>query len=478
MNYNLDDNIIAISTPSGRSFRGIIRLSGNDAVKLIQNIFTSNDGEGLEDNKRFHSCQGHIYIEEEEVRVPVCVYIMKAPNSYTREDVVEVHTFGSPPILEMVLEKFISLKSRNNLNINNSIEKTIVRFAGPGEFTKRAFLNGRISLTEAESVLHIIRSQSDSELLVSVSNLKGKLAGFLNEIQDELTKLSAGIEAAIDFIDQDIEIISFNEIKKQLKNTKVRLDSVVGKEEASKILHDGVKTVFVGWPNAGKSSLFNRLLKISRSIVTPVSGTTRDTLEAVLNLEGINFRLVDTAGIAYGKGGLETLAVERTHDTLEDAQIVLFFIDASLGTANKEQLDFFNSINTKSKILVINKIDLRQDIDRENLPLEIGAFPIVKTSALTGEGVDELKNILVSSIIKRKVDLSASHIVFNMRQKLVLCRASEILEHLLNSLEQEINYELIAMDLRILMDTIGEITGNVLTEDILEIIFSDFCIGK
>lgn len=477
MASGLEDNILAISTPSGVSFRAIIRLSGKDVFTYLKKFFVPDDSEKITYSKGFHTYQGNIHIEEEKISVPVCIYIMKAPNSYTKEDIVEIHTFGSPFLLEILLETLISSRNTNNCEAENGELEKNIRIAEPGEFTKRAFLNGRINLTEAESVLHVIRSQTDSELLLAVSNLKGRLGRFLNEIKDKLIKLCARIEASIDFFDQDIELISFNEIEKQLGHIKENLIKIAEKDHTSRIFHDGIKTVFVGWPNAGKSSIFNKLLNHSKAIVTPINGTTRDTLEAILDLDGINFRIIDTAGIMHGKGELESMIMKRVHDSINDAQIILFFIDGSL-RLQTEQIKFFESLTTKNKIIVINKIDLPQEVDCKGFSAIMKTFPVVETSALTGEGVDRLKKIMVSSVLRKHVDISASGIVFTMRQKVILSRALETLVRIIDSLNQKPNLELLAIDLRSVMDIIGEVTGEIITDDILDTIFSEFCIGK
>ncbi len=476
MSFNLDDNIIAISTPSGRSPRAIIRLSGKKVFPHLRKHFLSKDFEKITCEKGFSSYQGSIYIEDEKISIPACIYIMKAPNSYTREDIAEIHTFGSPPLLEILLEALVLSRRGNNCEIRNSEEKISIRIAEPGEFTKRAFLNGRINLTEAESVLRIIRAQTDSELLLAVSKLKG-ISEFMNEIRGELMKLCAEIEATIDFFDQDIDIISYGEIEKHLVSITEKLNKIIEKNQISKISYDGVKTVFIGWPNGGKSSLFNKLLNRSKAIVTPIHGTTRDTLEAVLNLEGINFQIIDTAGIVCGERELESIILKRIYDSIKDAQIVLFVVDGYT-KLRTEQVEFVDSIIEKNTIIVVNKSDLPQEVDCKDFLLMKKAYPIVKTSTLTGEGLGELKKIMVSSIFTRSIDMSASGIIFTIRQKMIICRALEILEHILDSLNSEIGYELIAIDLRRVIDTIGEIAGEVVTDDILDIVFSEFCIGK
>lgn len=477
MSFSLNDSILAISTPSGRSLRAIIRLSGKDVFDCLSSAFVPDDGWKVTSEKGFSSCQGRIYLESEKIRIPASIYIMKSPNSYTREDIVEIHTFGSPPLLEMLMEKLLSSGREKVCRKNNEEPARSIRIAEPGEFTKRAFLNGRISLAEAESVLHIIRSQTDSELLMAVSNLKGRFTDLMNNIQEELVKLCARIEAAIDFLDQDIELISLDEIKKQLGYIKEKLCMLAGSGQKPRISHYGVKTVLIGWPNAGKSSLFNKLLNRSRAIVTQVCGTTRDTLEADVDLEGINFRIIDTAGITYGKGELESVIEQRTYDSIDAAQIVLFVIDGCMNLSS-EQIKFFDSITTRSKIIVINKNDLQQKIRYEELPSKMKAFPVVKTSVLTCEGLDKLKKIMVSAIFENNIDISASDVVFTMRQRDVLSRAIDILEQTSDSLIEGIGHELVAIDLRKALDTIGEITGEVLTDDILDRIFSEFCIGK
>ncbi len=478
MSFSLNDSILAISTPSGRSPRAIIRLSGKDVFECLRRVSAPDAAGEMAPKRGFHSYHSNLYLKKEKVGFPASIYIMKSPGSYTKEDVVEIHTFGSPPLLEMLMETLLS-SERENADQENNKESIIgsIRIAEPGEFTKRAFLNGRISLAEAESVMHVIRSQTDSELLMSVANLKGKLTGLMHGIQGELLNLCARIEAAIDFYDQDIELITFGEIKNGLEAVKQRLSAVSGDGQRTKISHYGVKTVFVGLSNAGKSSLFNKLLNRSKAIVTQVRGTTRDTLEADMALEGINFRIKDTAGVTSDKSELDSLIAQRTYGSVDDAQIVLFVIDGSMELCSR-QVALFDSINTRNKIIVINKADLKQNVCFDNLSPQMKAFPVIKTSVFTGEGLAMLKKTIVSEILESSVDISASDIVFTVRQKAVIGKALEIIGQISGSLDEGIAHELLAIDLRRAIDTIGEVTGEVVTDDILDIVFSTFCVGK
>ena len=477
MSFGLNDCILAISTPSGQSLRAIIRLSGRDVLNRLKRLFVSDATKEFVCGNGFRSSCVNLYLEKEKISVPASIYIMKSPNSYTREDIVEIHTFGSPPLLEMLMETLLSLGKEGYSAESNAEASRGIRIAEPGEFTKRAFLNGRISLAEAESVMHIIRSQTDSELLMSVANLKGKLTELMHGIQGELMDLCARTEVAIDFYDQDIELISFDETKKELEHIRERLRMLSADGHKSIISHYGVKTVLIGWPNAGKSSLFNKLLNRSKAIVTPVRGTTRDTLAADMVLEGIKLRVKDTAGVAYDEGRLTSLITKRTYDSVDDAQVVLFVIDGSAGLCH-QQIELFGSITTKNKIVVINKTDLRQSTCYETLPAQMKDFPVVNTSVLTGEGLDTLKKAIVSEILESSVDISSSNIVLTMRQKVVICKALKIIEQILNLPTEGIGHELIAIDLRRAVDAIGEVTGEVVTDDILDIVFSSFCIGK
>ncbi|MDR4503666.1 MAG: tRNA uridine-5-carboxymethylaminomethyl(34) synthesis GTPase MnmE [Candidatus Scalindua sp.] len=475
MSCNFDD-IIAVSTPSGISPRAIIKLSGKNVFSYLQKRFLSSDSEKNTCVNGFRSYHGSMCLETEKILIPVSLYIMKAPNSYTREDVVEIHTFGSPPVLEMLLESLLLMGKDSSCEISDGGEETVIRIAEPGEFTKRAFLNGRINLAEAESVIRIIRAKTDTELLLAVSRSRGVRA-FMDEVQGGLVRLCAEIEAAIDFSDQDIDLISWDQIESQLITLREKINTSIEKNYVSAIPLDGVRIVFAGRPNTGKSSLFNALSNHQKAIVTPIHGTTRDALESVVNWEGIYFCITDTAGIMDEEGELESIILKRTLDSLRNAQIVLFVVDGSVKACKKE-MEFLGSISGSNVIIVMNKSDLPQQPDKKMSYMGVNKYSIVETSALTGLGIDALKDLMVSTVLSKSVDMSASSIIFSCRQKIILVKVREILGNLLSPLHRDTGYELMVIDLRSAIDVVAEITGEVATEDILAMVFSEFCIGK
>ncbi|GJQ58762.1 MAG: tRNA uridine-5-carboxymethylaminomethyl(34) synthesis GTPase MnmE [Candidatus Scalindua sp. AMX11] len=470
------DDIVAVSTPSGLSPKAIIKLSGKDVVRHVQKFFLSTDALEITDVDGFRSYFGSMHLEAEKILIPVSLYVMKAPNSYTREDVVEIHTFGSPPLLEMIFEALLLVGKCDDCQPSDNGEEVVIRIAEPGEFTKRAFLNGRINLAEAESVLRIIRAKTDSEFLLAVSRLRG-ITAFMNEVQGGLMKLCAEIEASIDFSDQDIDLISATRIESQLLSLQEKINTSIEKNCISRIPHDGVRTVFVGWPNTGKSSLFNKLSNYQKALVSSIRGTTRDVLESVVKWEGIYFCITDTAGMMYGEDELESAIRKRTLDSLKDAHIVLFVFDGSVGVC-REEIEFLCSISSDNVIIVLNKSDLPQHREKKRRCLEMDNYSVVETSAQTGQGLDVLKDLMVSTVLTKSVDMSASGITFSLRQKIIIEKVREVVVKLLDSLHQEIGYELIAIDLRCAIDIVAEITGEVATEDILGMVFSEFCIGK
>ncbi len=472
----IQDTIIALSTPPGKSFHAIIKISGSEAVRSIKDFFVPADNVNLEAIPTYISIRGNIFLEGNYINIPVCLYIMRQPFSYTREDVVEIHTFSSPPLVEMLLDAILSKGIQT---------KRSIRLSQPGEFTKRAFLHGRLDLAQAEAVMRIIHAQSDHELETAVAQLSGTVSRQMKHIQDEIISLCSHIEASLDFSDQNIEIIPTREVMYRLEAIEKDISRLSALSETGKVLPEGINTVFVGNPNVGKSSLMNALLGRRRSIVSEISGTTRDIVADILEVNGIRFRLIDTAGIDDSKpipvpfkqeDVVIPGALEKTQSILKNAQMLLFVFDSN--TSVSEQLERIRVDNlTDNMIVILNKCDLKKSFS-PHLPLGLKRCPVVHTSALTGEGLERLKDILVEKVFDGLVNISGNSSIFNIRQKDALQRSLKSIQQAIESVRNDEGYEFIALEMRAALDALGEVVGEATTEDILDKIFSDFCIGK
>lgn len=464
----IQDTIVAVSTPPGRSLHAIIKLSGTEAIHCIRDFFVPDSHIDLEAIPSYTSVQGHLHIPEEYVTIPVVLYIMKTPYSYTKEDVVEIHTIGSPPIVEMVLDALLSRGIQTQKNI---------RLSQPGEFTKRAFLHGRIDLTQAEATMRIIRAQTDLELNAAIAQLTGNISQEIRRIQDDAVSLCSHIEAAIDFSDQDIELISATEIMNRLEVIKTDISRLLRQSETGKVSPEGIDTVLYGKPNVGKSSLINALLGKRRAIVSEIPGTTRDVITDILEIEGIRFQLKDTAGVDDTKGIIISRAMEKAQSMLKRAQVLLLIFDGS-APLSEQFTEMKPGDLTNNVILIINKCDLQKNSPHYELPPGLKKYPIVHTSTLTGEGLERLKKILVEVVLGDKINTSVAPPLLNMRQREALRRSLLSIQQALESARNNESHEFIALDLRSAVNAIGEVVGEVTTEDILDKIFSEFCIGK
>lgn len=500
--YNAEDTIVGLSTPSGISLHAILRVSGRYALDCVSCIFIPNPTESfaqywnpkvgatpnnpctnsnlLKRAATYSSIKGYIFIAQEHISIPAALYLMKAPNSYTREDVVEIHTFGSPPLLEMILSELLS----------NT--KQPVRIAEPGEFTKRAFLNGRIDLSQAEAVMRIIRSRTDAELHASMSHLNGRLKHLIIEIKEELLDLCSRIEASIDFSDQDISLISCIEIKQTLCLILNKLLQLISDRDSGgrDIFVEGINIALYGSPNVGKSSLLNTFNPPIKAIVSEFSHTTRDSVKRTIRIGDLDFNFIDNPGIdrmidiiecgdCQDKGihtTLQSNSIARALKALDSADIILFVLDGSSGLNNTD-INLFNRIKERKKIVVVNKVDLPQKINLSALANGKDGLTIVRTSTVTGEGLEELKKSIMKLALGG-IDQSGSHLIVNARQKTALHEMINFLNYAIKSAEDGESLDLIALDLRSALEALGEITGSVATDDILDKIFSDFCIGK
>lgn len=462
----IQDTIVAVSTPSGRSFHAIIRISGSEAIPCVKSLFAPATNIRLEDIPSYSSVKGYIYSSKERINIPVFLYLMKKPHSYTKEDVVEIHTIGSPPLLEMLLD--ILLSERSGM-------KNGIRFSQPGEFTKRAFLHGRIDLAQAESAMRIIRAQTDLELTAAVAQLTGNLSRQIRQVQDKTVSLCAQMEAAIDFSDQDIELIPAKEIIRQLEEIRTAISRLLRPSETGRISQGGIETVLYGKPNVGKSSLINALLGKKRSIVSDIPGTTRDVVTDILEMGGICFKLTDTAGVEDAKKNKIAGLTETVQSILKRAQIVLFVFDGSLDLG-EQFLEIKVDNLTANTIVIVNKSDLKRTSSHLELPPELAMYPVVYTSAKTGEGLEKLKGLLLEAVLGDRIDAIPS--LMSMRQKDALQRSLQSVQCAVESAQRNESHEFIALDVRAAIDAIGEVLGSVTTEDILSKIFSEFCIGK
>ncbi len=482
MRYEEKDTIVAVATARGTSPRAIIRLSGPQALRCVLDVFIPetyqdlppkmSSGQAVPYNRKYAGLSGQILVEDAlgsaapansdtPTTAPCLLYIMRSPHSYTKEDVVEIHTIGSPPLLEMILETLFSLAKKSGLTL---------RLAEPGEFTKRAFLNGRIDLSQAEAVLRVIRSKNDTELRLAARQLGGETSRILKQTQERLAELLSLLELALDFSDQDIELVSMEEIVARLDALYEDLAGHQGEDKGVK--RDGIRVVFYGPPGVGKSSLFNALLGRPRAITSPHPGTTRDTLEAELNLMGLSFCLTDTAGVRESSG-IEALAIVRTQKAAENADLTLLVLDSS---RHPSTIESFYPSQSQTAILVINKSDQACKCSPESLPNPWQNLPMVYTSALTGMGLEKLRQEMVSKVLHGKIDKTTS--LFSSRQRLLLKETLSAVERALKGARQSLPREFIALELRAALDGIGEVCGTVTSDDILGRIFSQFCIGK
>ncbi|MCR4408186.1 MAG: tRNA uridine-5-carboxymethylaminomethyl(34) synthesis GTPase MnmE [Anaerolineae bacterium] len=455
----MDDTIAAISTPVGEGGIGIVRLSGPEAHRILQDIFRrGRKRPGTNGLQPYRLAYGHIVDpENNQVLDEVLVAYMPAPWTYTRQDIVEINCHGGIVPLRRVLELCL---------------RRGARLAGPGEFTLRAFLNGRIDLAQAEAVLDIVRAKTAASLRVAVDQLDGRLSQEIHQIRARMVDVLSWLEASVDFAEDEIPP---RDIAPDLEETQKSLERLLSTADQGIVYRQGVRTAIVGRPNVGKSSLLNALLRTSRAIVTPIPGTTRDTLEETLNLQGIPLVLVDTAGItAQTKDVVEQLGIERSRAALAQADLALVVVDGSEPLTAADH-DIATLLNNKPGLLVINKCDLPVVVDVDKF---LPVLPRVYVSALTGEGLDTLESAIVETVFSGQVLASDALLVSNPRHKDALQRA---LDHLVAARQTQargLPADFVAIDLTAAANALGEITGETLREDLLETIFSNFCIGK
>lgn len=494
-----NDTIVAISTPIGEGAIGTVRMSGKDSLKIADKIFKGRDGllpskfkshtirygwilnkspvtshpssssgslEESRENSRDQSQVNkknmrHVTGDMKPKAIDeVLLTVMRAPRTYTREDIVEISCHGGAMALRNILELIL---------------KNGIRLAEPGEFTKRAFLNGRIDLAKAEAVLDIIRAKTDSALKLGIEQLSGGLSNKIKNIRKDLIDILANIEANIDFCDEDIQTQSHKKLLEKLTKSIEELETIISDSKKVSFFREGIKVTICGRPNVGKSSLLNAILRKERAIVTPIAGTTRDIIEEFINLKGVGIRLVDTAGMVKPKDLIEHHAVRLTKDSIALSDIVLLVFDSSQKLTPKD-CNLIKELKGKDVIAVLNKIDLPLRIERQKIKKLFKK--IVSVSSLTQDNIDKLEEAIISFVYKGKVVSSEGLITTNTRQIGEITKAKELLVKAKQNFQKKLSLEFIALDMKLALDCLGRITGESIDNAILEKIFLEFCIGK
>ena len=459
-----DDTIAAIATPRGEGGIGIVRVSGPLAIPIACKLFRPSRDILLNDLPSHTLTHGHVIdtYASEEIVDEVLIGVMCAPNTYTTEDIVEFNCHGGFIPLTSVLELVV---------------KAGARLAEPGEFTKRAFLNGRLDLAQAEAVADLIRSKTELSRKIAVDALSGKLSESVNQLSDRLAALLAEIEASIDFPDEDLD---FMKIETQLQTARVvqsDIKHLLASASEGQIIKEGVNVAILGKPNVGKSSLFNALLTTARAIVTDIPGTTRDTIEETINIGGIPINLVDTAGIRQTDDIVEQQGVQRSRDVLDKVELLLLMFDAS-EPLNESDIELLEIAKCNRAVLILNKTDLNIITQPQHLADHFPTACIIQTAITEGIGIDSLKNIILEVLLGGDFVVGESPIITNTRHQDALRRSHEALDDVITSLESDMPPDLVSVDLRISLDALGDIVGKTTTEDILDRIFSQFCVGK
>lgn len=460
-----DDTIAAISTPLGEGGIGIVRLSGKDAIRIADTIYSSPKNKSPRNSKSHTVIYGYVNDPATGGQIDeVIVTVMRMPHSYTREDVVEINCHGGMVALRKILE--IVLRQG-------------ARLADPGEFTKRAFMNGRIDLSQAEAVIDLIRARTDESRRLAVEQLQGGLSERITVLRDILTDICANVEAYIDFPEDEIETASKEHLSESMRNISGELLTLLKTYDEARFFREGLLTSIVGRPNVGKSSLLNALLKKDRAIVTEIPGTTRDVIEEYLNIKGLPLRIMDTAGIRDVEDIAEKEGVKRSLQSIENADLVIAIFDRS-EQLREEDYEVIQKVKGKNTIFVLNKSDLPSAVDGDSISslVPCSSSLVLNISATRGNGLEELKDGILESCLKDWKEEREGVVITNLRHKTAIENAQASLGQAISALDQNQPIEFLALELRDSLDRLGEIVGAVTTEDILNKIFNDFCIGK
>lgn len=450
----MNDTICAISTALGVGAISIIRVSGDEAIDIVNKIFDKDLTK-----KESHTINyGHI-VYNGEIIDEVMVSIMKSPKTFTKEDIVEINSHGGVAVTNKVLE-ILLLEG--------------ARLAEPGEFTKRAFLNGRIDLVEAESIMDLIESKTETSRKLAISGMEGKVSKLVKNIIDNLVKINANIEVNIDYPEyEDIEIVTKEKIEEMSKYINKELTKLLNESENGKLIKDGINTLILGRPNVGKSSILNKLIEEDKAIVTSVEGTTRDIVEGQIRVNGILLNIIDTAGVRETEDIVEKIGVEKSLSLVNDADLIIlvFNNNEKLTDEDKKLLEYTKE---KKRIIVINKIDLENNLDISNLKNE----RIVKISALKDSGIESLKNEINDMFNLEEINLGDFTYLSNSRQISLVKKAVEISKNLEDALNNDVPIDLLEIDIKEICEILGEIIGESYDDKLIDTLFSNFCLGK
>ncbi|WP_342637152.1 tRNA uridine-5-carboxymethylaminomethyl(34) synthesis GTPase MnmE [Fusibacter bizertensis] len=454
----ITDTIVAISTPIGEGAIGIVRMSGPDAFDIVHTIFKSATSKKTINRELVY---GHIYSNDQIVD-EVMVAKMQSPHTYTKEDIVEINCHGGI----LPLKEILSLCLKNG-----------ARLAERGEFTQRAFLNGRIDLTQAESVMDLISAKTKKGFDLAINQLEGFLSNKIKSIRNQLIVTMGQIEVSIDYPEEDIEEITYNEIRNQLESVLNSIDELLKNAQNGKIIRDGLKTAIIGKPNVGKSSLMNALLKDSRAIVTEIAGTTRDVIEEFMNIGGIPIKLIDTAGIRETEDLVEKIGVERSKGVFNEADLVIFMLNAS-ELISKEDLLLMELVKDRHAIVIINKTDLEIKLDENLISEHLKDKIIIKTSLELEQGIDLVEQAIQQMVFGNNIDMSSTEMVSNSRHISLLENSRDNICDAIGAINNRMPYDFVEVDIKEGIINLGKITGESVEKDLLTNIFSNFCLGK
>ncbi|WP_410207314.1 tRNA uridine-5-carboxymethylaminomethyl(34) synthesis GTPase MnmE [Fusobacterium sp.] len=455
----LFDTIAAISTPRGEGGIGIVRLSGDSAFEIVEKIFRPKSGKKISELRNFSINYGHIY-DRENLVDEVMVSVMKGPNTYTKEDIVEINCHGGLVVTEKILE---------------TVLKYGARLSEPGEFTRRAFLNGRIDLTQAEAIIDIIHSKTEKSVSLSLNQLRGDLKEQIEHLKKLVLDVAAHINVVLDYPEEGIDDPLPANLVGNLQEVIETTDKLIRSYDKGKMIKEGIKTAIVGKPNVGKSSLLNSVLKEDRAIVTHVPGTTRDVIEEVVNLKGIPLILVDTAGIRTTDDIVENIGVEKSKKMIEKADLILFVVDGGR-ELEPEDFEIHNAINAEKVIGIINKIDMERKADISKLTK---VTKWIEISAKENLGIDEMEDEIYNHIVDGSIEDSSEKItITNVRHKSALEKTKQYVENMFETINLGLPMDLLAVDIKGALDSLSEVTGEISCEDLLDHIFSNFCVGK